>query len=56
MVEILFFNDNLPTTTELIKHYDYDIVLLGHIHEPEEFFIDGKFIKYVGSSRNINFF
>lgn len=49
------FNNKLPNTSDLIEKYKYDIVLLGHIHEPEEFLVNEKLVKYVGSSRNINF-
>lgn len=47
--------DNVATSKDLIKKYKYDLCLLGHIHEPVEFNVDGKLIKFVGSCRNINF-
>ena len=47
--------ENIPSAKDLIKKYKYDLVLLGHIHEPIEYFIDSKLVKYIGSCRNINF-
>jgi DNA repair exonuclease SbcCD nuclease subunit len=52
-------NDQLmttqPTAESLIRKYKYDMVLLGHIHDIENFDTDGKTVKYIGSCRNINF-
>lgn len=47
--------DSIPSAKDLIKKNKYDLVLLGHIHEPIEYNIDGRLVKYVGSCRNINF-
>jgi len=46
---------NVPTAEELIRRYKYDIALLGHIHDPAEYIVDGKKVKYIGSSRNVDF-
>lgn len=46
---------NIPTAEELIRDYNYDLVLLGHIHDPAEYIVDGKLAKYIGSSRNVDF-
>jgi len=44
-----------PTAKELINDYNLDLVLLGHIHEPVDYVIDNKLVKYIGSCRNIDF-
>ena len=46
---------NIPTAEELIRKYRYDLVLLGHVHDPAEYNIDGKKVIYIGSSRNVDF-
>jgi DNA repair exonuclease SbcCD nuclease subunit len=48
-------NENLPTPEEMVDKYNYDMVLLGHIHDKSEFYIKGKLLKYVGSCRNVDF-
>lgn len=45
----------IPTAEELINKYQYDLVLLGHVHEPYEMHVNDKLVKYIGSSRNIDF-
>jgi DNA repair exonuclease SbcCD nuclease subunit len=56
---MVYKNDQLvttqPTAESLIRDYNYDMVLLGHIHDIENFDVDGKTVKYIGSCRNINF-
>lgn len=44
-----------PSAEELIRKYNYDLVLLGHIHDPAEYEVDGKYAKYIGSCRNVDF-
>lgn len=48
-------NLELPTAKELIKDFDYEMVLLGHIHDIGELNVNNKLLKYIGSCRNINF-
>lgn len=45
----------IPSPEELLINYDYDLVLLGHIHDPKEFKINDKIARYIGSSRNVDF-
>jgi len=46
---------SVPTTEELVRKYKYDLVLLGHVHDPAEYVVDGKKAVYIGSSRNVDF-
>jgi len=46
---------NIPTAEELVRKYKYDLVLLGHVHDPYEYIVDGKKVMYIGSSRNVDF-
>ena len=46
---------NVPTTEELVRKYKYDLVLLGHVHDPAEYVVDGGKAVYIGSSRNVDF-
>lgn len=46
---------NSPSAVELIEKYKYDMVLLGHIHDPCEYGVGDKFVKYIGSCRNVDF-
>jgi len=48
-------SENIPTPEELIDKYKYDLVLLGHIHDPQEIKVKDKLIKYIGSCRNVDF-
>ena len=47
--------DNIPSAEDLIRKYKYDLVLLGHVHDPSEYVVDGKTVKYIGSCRNVDF-
>jgi DNA repair exonuclease SbcCD nuclease subunit len=47
--------NNIPSAEDLIRKYKYDLVLLGHVHDPSEYDIDGKKAKYIGSCRNVDF-
>ena len=46
---------SVPTTEELVRKYKYDLVLLGHVHDPAEYVVDGRKAVYIGSSRNVDF-
>jgi len=46
---------SVPTTEELVRKYKYDLVLLGHVHDPAEYVVDGGKAVYIGSSRNVDF-
>ena len=48
-------SENIPTPEELIDKYKYDLVLLGHIHDPQEIKVRDKLVKYIGSCRNVDF-
>lgn len=47
--------NNLPSAEDLIRKYQYDLVLLGHVHDQAEYEVDGKIAKYIGSCRNVDF-
>lgn len=47
--------ENIPSAEDLIRKYKYDLVLLGHVHDPSEYVVDGKIAKYIGSCRNVDF-
>ena len=38
-----------------MRKYKYDLVLLGHVHDPAEYVVDGRKAVYIGSSRNVDF-
>ena len=46
---------NSPSAVELIEKYKYDMVLLGHIHDPCDYRVGDKVVKYIGSCRNVDF-
>lgn len=46
---------NSPSAVELIEKYKYDMVLLGHIHDPCDYHVGDKVVKYIGSCRNVDF-
>jgi len=48
-------SENIPSAEDLIRKYNYDLVLLGHVHDPSEYEVDGKIAKYIGSCRNVDF-